>query len=80
MSERAMRGAREIETDSFENYRQKYPEDQPLCTYKSILEDIVKTIPNRPAMIQGERRFTWKEFDERTNRIANGLLDLGLKR
>ena len=36
--ERAKRGAREIETDSFENYRQKYPEDQPLCTYKSILE------------------------------------------
>jgi len=31
-------------------------------------------------MIQGERRFTWKEFDERTNRIANGLLNLGLKR
>ena len=75
MSEGAKRGAREIEIDSFENYRQKYPEDHPLCTYKSILENLVKTIPNAGAFIQGEKKLTWKQFDERANRLANGPMD-----
>lgn len=38
--EKATWGIREIETDSFENYRQKHPEDQPLTTYKHILDNI----------------------------------------
>jgi fatty-acyl-CoA synthase len=35
---------------------------------------------NKVGVIDGDRRFTYAEFDERTNRLANGLLDLGLDR
>ncbi|HIH40506.1 MAG TPA: AMP-binding protein [Halobacteria archaeon] len=80
MTEKAKEGEREIESDSFEDYRQKYPDNLPLYTYNSILESIVKTIPSKVAFIQGERRETWKDFDAKTNRIANGLLDLGVKK
>jgi long-chain acyl-CoA synthetase len=31
----------------------------------------------KPALICGERRLTWAEFDAATNRVANGLLQLG---
>ena len=47
MPERVERGIREIEKDSFENYRQRYPEGRPLITVERILENIVKTIPNK---------------------------------
>lgn len=78
MSEK--RGIREIEEDSFENYRQKYPENYPLCTFKDVLENLVESIPDKTAFIQGKRIYTWKQFDERTNKIPNLLLDLGLKK
>jgi acyl-CoA synthetase (AMP-forming)/AMP-acid ligase II len=32
----------------------------------------------KPALLQGERQRTWHEFDLATNRVANGLLALGL--
>lgn len=80
MTEKAKKEQREIKEDSFENYRQKYSENLPLYTYNNILEKIVKTIPNKIAFIQGDRRETWKDFDAKTNRIANGLLSLGLKK
>lgn len=33
---------------------------------------------NKTAVVDGNHRFTYCEFAERTNRLANGLLDLGL--
>jgi len=74
------RGIREIERDSFENYRQKYPENYPLVTFKIVLQNLVKNIPDKTAFIQGERELTWKQFDERTNKVAKLLLALGLKK
>lgn len=35
---------------------------------------------SKTAVIDGDRRFTYADFDKRTNRLANGLLDLGLER
>ena len=32
----------------------------------------------KPALLCGERRWTWGEFDAATNQVANGLLQLGL--
>jgi fatty-acyl-CoA synthase len=32
----------------------------------------------KTAVVDGDRRFTYGQFAERTNRLANGLLDLGL--
>jgi len=33
---------------------------------------------DKPALICGERRLTWREFDRATNQVANGLLAAGL--
>jgi len=33
---------------------------------------------SKPAVIFGDRELTWGEFEARTNRVANGLIDLGL--
>ena len=51
MEERGKMGIREVEVDSYENYRPKWPEDLPLTTYKNELKNIVKDIPNRMAFI-----------------------------
>ena len=34
---------------------------------------------SKPALLCGERRFTWREFDRATNRVANGLRGEGLQ-
>jgi acyl-CoA synthetase (AMP-forming)/AMP-acid ligase II len=36
--------------------------------------------PNHEAVIDGERRFTYREFDDWTNRFANGLISRGFRR
>jgi acyl-CoA synthetase (AMP-forming)/AMP-acid ligase II len=36
--------------------------------------------PDALALVDGERRFTYRQFNERVNRHANGLLAAGLKR
>jgi acyl-CoA synthetase (AMP-forming)/AMP-acid ligase II len=33
---------------------------------------------SKPALLEGTRRLNWSEFDAATNRVANGLLQLGL--
>ncbi len=49
-----------------------------------LLGDLIqrnsKLFPEKTAVIFEEERFTWAEFDERVNRLANALLDLGAKR
>lgn len=36
--------------------------------------------PDHEAVIFGEQRLTWSQFDQRVNRSANALLDLGLRK
>jgi acyl-CoA synthetase (AMP-forming)/AMP-acid ligase II len=49
-----------------------------------LLGDLIarnsKLLPEKAAVIFEEGRFTWAEFDERINRLANALLALGAKR
>ncbi|HUT52954.1 MAG TPA: AMP-binding protein [bacterium] len=67
--------------DSFEHYRRKYPDGHKSNhTWAGRLETIVRAAPDAVAFIQGERRLTWKEFDLRTNRLANALLSLGIQK
>ena len=40
----------------------------------------VRAAPNNLAIVYGKTRLTYREMDERTNAIANALLDLGLRR
>ena len=35
---------------------------------------------NRTAVVFGEKRFTFREVNERSNRLANGLLSIGIKK
>jgi len=49
-----------------------------------LLGDLVrrngKLFPEKTAVVFEDRRFTWTEFDERVNRLANALLGLGATR
>ncbi|MCF8608922.1 AMP-binding protein [Gordonia sp. HY285] len=48
--------------------------------YATIWEAIADANPSREALVHGSTRRTWREFDDRAARIANALLDSGLKR
>jgi fatty-acyl-CoA synthase len=39
-----------------------------------------RKFPDREAMIYGDTRLTYKQFNARINRLAHGLLDLGVKK
>lgn len=41
----------------------------------TVWETIAEELPDAPAQIQGERTFTWAEFDRRADGIARTLLD-----
>ncbi len=45
--------------------------------YAQIWEAIAEQIPDAPAQVQGERSYTWREFDERANGVAHHLLQAG---
>ncbi|HYV60894.1 MAG TPA: AMP-binding protein, partial [Acidimicrobiia bacterium] len=46
--------------------------------FGTVFESVADAIPDRTALVQGERRRTWREFDERASRLAAALRDLGL--
>ena len=45
-----------------------------------ILTVTADKFPNRTAVISGDQRLTYREFNERVNRFAHGLLKLGFKK
>ncbi len=45
--------------------------------FADLWEGIAGKFPDAPAQIQGDRRTTWREFDERANGVARYLLDGG---
>jgi len=45
-----------------------------------LLRNSAKRAPDRVALIGRDQRLTYAQFDERANRLANALLDLGLKK
>jgi acyl-CoA synthetase (AMP-forming)/AMP-acid ligase II len=47
---------------------------------KEVFNRGVKLFPHKEAMIDGARRFTYKEAGDRWNRLANALIDCGLKK
>lgn len=44
-----------------------------------LFELVAETIPDRPALVGGDHRLTYGELDERSNRLAHHLIDLGLE-
>ena len=45
-----------------------------------IFEGVVDRIPDREAVVLGSTRLTYKELDSRTNKAANALKKLGIKK
>jgi len=43
-----------------------------------VYEAIAAKTPNAPCQIQGDRRFTWRQFDERTAALAADFIEAGL--
>lgn len=54
-------------------------ESKELVTHGGVELNALKR-PNDTAIVCGESRFTWAELNERANRVANGLMDMGLKK
>src|SRR6266446_10070894 len=46
----------------------------------SLLPRHARYRPNHPAIVFQNKRFTFREFNRRVNRVANALLDLGLSK
>ncbi|MEX2256950.1 MAG: acyl-CoA synthetase [Acidimicrobiia bacterium] len=44
-----------------------------------VFESVADAVPDRPALVQGERRVTWRELDERAARLAGAFGSLGLR-
>ena len=45
-----------------------------------LLSNSANKFPERLAIISDEGRWTYRAFDERTNRLAGAMLDAGLKK
>ena len=45
-----------------------------------LLAENVELIPDKQAVVFGNRKLTWKELDDRSNRIGNALIDMGVKK
>ena len=43
-----------------------------------LFESVVDTVPDREAVVCSDRRLTYRELDESSNRLAHGLATLGL--
>lgn len=54
--------------------------DVPQTIIPDIIAHHAKWHPDKIAVICGEERVTWKEFNRRINRVANGLIEFGLKK
>jgi fatty-acyl-CoA synthase len=52
----------------------------PGWNYADIWERVADRIPDAPALVQGDRRVTWREFDRRADGLARTLLDAGVDR
>jgi len=48
-------------------------------TLHSAVERNAGLVPDRPAVIWGDKRFTWRELHLNVNRAANALLSLGVR-
>ena len=50
------------------------------CTLRNMLQRNLEFNPEKVALIEGSRSYTFAEMVERCNRMANALLELGLKK
>lgn len=49
-------------------------------TYAYRWDSAARTIPEEPVIYYGDKTFTWRLFQQRSNRLAHALLELGMRR
>ena len=49
----------------------------PGWNFADVWETVAQQIPDGPALVHGDRRISWADFDRRANGIARTLLDAG---
>ena len=47
--------------------------------FADLLEGVADVVPDNVAVVCGDRRYTYREFDERSTRLAHHLIDHGLQ-
>ena len=50
------------------------------ATLRTIVSRNLEYVPEKPALIEGDRMLTFRQFADRTRRMGNALLELGLKK
>ncbi|EGH46699.1 amino acid adenylation, partial [Pseudomonas syringae pv. pisi str. 1704B] len=60
----------------FNGSEQPFPQD---CTVNALIEEQAASQPDSPAVIQGGHVLTYAQLNERANRLAHYLIDLGVK-
>ncbi|WP_226488293.1 non-ribosomal peptide synthetase [Pseudomonas sp. B20] len=60
----------------FNGSEQPFPQD---CTVNALIEAQAASQPDSPAVIQGGHVLTYAQLNERANRLAHYLIDLGVK-
>lgn len=56
------------------------PEDPPAQTVVEMIRQAAAKNPQAEAIVHEDTRLTWAQLDERTNRVANALIGLGVSR
>ncbi len=51
-----------------------------ICTLRTVLERNLEYNPHKVALVEGERRYSFQEFTQRTRSMGNALLNLGLRK
>ena len=51
----------------------------PDLNFGDLFEALAQAIPQRTAIIYGDTELTWRELDERSNRLARKLMEAGLR-
>ncbi|MBM3670918.1 MAG: acyl-CoA synthetase [Actinobacteria bacterium] len=46
--------------------------------FATVWESVADAVPDRPAIVQGARRVSWREYEERSARLAAALTSAGL--
>ena len=56
------------------------PDNPPRETVNDMIRASAARNPGREAVVCGDTRRTWAEFDERVNRVANALIGMGVQK
>lgn len=49
-----------------------------ICTLRTVLDRNLEYHPEKVALIEGDRHYSFREFTDRTRAMGNALLNLGL--